>query len=153
MVVARIRLNRLDTDAYAQCFEAIFDQVKKDDPTFKVGDTLTGIIADWSDQQASCLDRAVGKSLAGEILKGCQVYVNTCSLHLSYIHDINVILIPCTGSFHSLSSACCQKGEPIKQRRKRSIHCYWPEDHKSRFGNRSDITVSGLEGREAHNRC
>ena len=35
------------------CFEAVFKQVQKDHPTFKVGETLTEIIADWSDQHAS----------------------------------------------------------------------------------------------------
>ena len=71
--MARVRLNRLDTDAYAQCFRGIFEQVGKDHPTFKVGLSLTGIIADWSDQQASGLEKAVGESVAKAILKGCQV--------------------------------------------------------------------------------
>ncbi len=48
MVVARVRLNRIDTDAYAQCFKAIFDAVSKDHPMFKIGVSLNGIIADWS---------------------------------------------------------------------------------------------------------
>ena len=38
----------------------------KDHSTLKVGKTLTGIIADWSDQQASGLEKAVGKSVASE---------------------------------------------------------------------------------------
>lgn len=75
MVVARVRLNRIDTDAYAQCFRAIFEAVASDHPTFKIGESLTGIIADWSDQQANGLEIAVGKTLATEILKGCQVII------------------------------------------------------------------------------
>ena len=75
MIVARVRLNRIDTDAYAQCFRAIFEQVTEDHPTFKIGQSLTGIIADWSDQQANGLVKVVGKPMANEILKGCQVYI------------------------------------------------------------------------------
>ena len=73
MVVARVRLNRIDAEAYAQCFRAIFEAIANDHPTFKIGESLTGIIADWSDQQANGLEIAVGKALADEILKGCQV--------------------------------------------------------------------------------
>ncbi len=74
MVVVRVRLNRIDTDAYAQCFKAIFDAVSKDHPMFKIGVSLNGIIADWSDQQANGLDIAIGKTMANEILKGYQVW-------------------------------------------------------------------------------
>ena len=38
-------------------------------PTFKVGQTLTGIIADWSDQQVIGLIKTVGKNTADNILK------------------------------------------------------------------------------------
>ncbi len=71
MVVARVRLNRIDTDAYAQCFKAIFDAVSKDYPMFKIGVSLNGIIAD---KQANGLEIAIGKTMANEILKGCQVW-------------------------------------------------------------------------------
>jgi len=77
MVVGRVRMNLLDTDAYAQCFKALFEQVASDHPTFKVGESLTGIIADWSDQQANGLERVVGKLVATEMLKGCQVCMRT----------------------------------------------------------------------------
>ncbi len=81
MVVARVRLNRIDTDAYAQCFRAIFQQVKEDHPTFQIGQSLTGIIADWSDQQANGLANAVGTPIANEILKGCQVCMYSTRKH------------------------------------------------------------------------
>ncbi len=64
MVVARVRLNRIDTDAYAQCFMAIFYAVAKDHPMFKIGVSLNIIIADWSDQQANGLEIAIGKRRA-----------------------------------------------------------------------------------------
>lgn len=73
MIVSRVRLNRLDANAYAQCFKAIFDQVTEDHPTFVPGGTLTGIIADWSDQQITGLEMVLGKPVASNLLKGCQV--------------------------------------------------------------------------------
>ena len=73
MIVGRVRLNLLDAEAYAQCCKALFQQVASDHPTFKVGESLTGIIADWSDHQVSGLEKAVGKTVAQEMLKGCQV--------------------------------------------------------------------------------
>jgi hypothetical protein len=62
MVVARVRMNCIDAQAYAQCFRAIFEVVAEDHPTFKVGESLMGVIADWSDQQM-----AVGKSLSNVV--------------------------------------------------------------------------------------
>lgn len=50
MVVARVRLNRVDTFAYEQCFRALFETVKEDHSKFAVGVSLLGIITDWSDQ-------------------------------------------------------------------------------------------------------
>ena len=81
MVVACIRMNCIDAEAYAQCFRAMFEIVAEDHPTFKVGESLTGVIADWADQQAKGLEMAVGKSLSEEILKGCQVaniFITSC---------------------------------------------------------------------------
>jgi len=75
MVVARVRLNRLDAHAYGQCFRATFDQVTEDHPTFQPGTTLTGIIADWSEQQITGLEMVLGKPTASSILKGCQVHI------------------------------------------------------------------------------
>ena len=73
MIVSRVRLNRIDVNAYAQCFKAIFDQVTEDHPTFEAGGTLTGIIADWSDHQISGLETVLGKTTTSNIIKGCQV--------------------------------------------------------------------------------
>ncbi len=60
-VVARMRMNRLTMEAYQQAFGAIFTTVKATHPHFTVGDTLKGVILDWSDQQLSGLEGAVGK--------------------------------------------------------------------------------------------
>lgn len=50
-------VNSLDADAYAQCFKTIFHHAGKDHPTFKIGKSLIGIIADWSDQHAKGLEK------------------------------------------------------------------------------------------------
>ena len=73
MVVARVRLNSLDTAAYTQCFRAIFDAVREDHSSFAVGETLLGIITDWSDQQFNGLAEVVGTEVAEEVVKGCRV--------------------------------------------------------------------------------
>ena len=41
----------------------------------EAGSTLTGIIADWSDQQISGLEMELGKPTASNLLKGCQVCI------------------------------------------------------------------------------
>ena len=73
MVVARVRLNRLDTAAYTECFRTIFSAVREDHPSFAVGKTLLGIITDWSDQQYNGLAEVVGTEVAEEVVKGCRV--------------------------------------------------------------------------------
>jgi hypothetical protein len=72
-VVARVRLNKLNADAYKQAFEAIFRCVKKEHSGFEIGKTLKGIIADWSDTQLHGLQLAIGEETTSKIVKGCQV--------------------------------------------------------------------------------
>ena len=87
MVVSRVRMNHKDANAYAQCFRAIFEQTGEDHPSFKVGESLIGIIADWSDQQVNGLEMVIGKSTAESILKGCQVRMvqcTGCGYHFKY---------------------------------------------------------------------
>ncbi len=55
-VVARVRLDRINTEAYTYCFKTIFDLV------------------DWSDQQMKGLENAVGKDVAAKVAKGCRVH-------------------------------------------------------------------------------
>ena len=73
MIVARIRLNRLDAAAYATCLKAVFQKVKEPNPSFTVGETLLGILADWSDTQLKGLEDAIGKEVVAKVMKGCQV--------------------------------------------------------------------------------
>lgn len=98
MVVARVRLDSLDAQAYAACFNAVFICVKKNHPLFEVGKTLCGIILDWSDHQLKGLEQAVGKDVAGKVVKGCQVRYDklattTCtidSVHLDMAFILHV---------------------------------------------------------------
>ena len=63
--VARVRMNRLNTVAYTEAFEAVFCTVEK---------TLQGIVVDWSEQQLNGLEAVLGKETAEKVIKGCQVH-------------------------------------------------------------------------------
>ncbi len=73
--MARARLNKLDAQAYAEVFRAVFAQVKADHPEFTVGESLKGIVLDWSHAQQKGLEGAIGKGVAKSVVKGCQVCV------------------------------------------------------------------------------
>lgn len=73
-IVARVRLNQINTDGYAHCFRSIFETVKKDYPSFNVGDSLQGIVLDWSDQQLKGLETVVGITVAAKVAKECRVH-------------------------------------------------------------------------------
>lgn len=75
MTVARVYLNKLTSDAYCKCFEAIFSAASSATTKFAVGQSLVGIITDWSDHQFAGLEKAVGKDVAESVVKGCQVHL------------------------------------------------------------------------------
>lgn len=77
IVVACVRLlNRLDAHSYTECFRMLFATVKKDHTKFAVGESLLGVITDWSDQQINGLAEVVGEKAADGVVKGCQVSIN-----------------------------------------------------------------------------
>ena len=84
ITVARVYLNKLTTDAYHKCFSSMFGAVSSTYPKFKVGKSLVGIIMDWSDQQFSGLELAVGKDVAESIVKGCQVCMHLWGRYFQY---------------------------------------------------------------------
>ena len=57
MTVVRVYFNKLTSDAYCKCFEAIFNAASSTMPKFAVGQSLVGIITDWSDHQFAGLER------------------------------------------------------------------------------------------------
>lgn len=73
-VVARVRMNKLDSAAYTFAFRALFDCAKKSCPNFGIGKTLKGIVADWSDAQLQGLQGAIGEDQANKMMKGCLVH-------------------------------------------------------------------------------
>lgn len=82
MIVARVRLNKLDATANSTCFSALFRKVKELHPEFVVGKTLQGILADWSDTQLKGLDDAIGEETVKKVMKGCQVYIILITTHV-----------------------------------------------------------------------
>ena len=73
MIVARVRLNKLDATAYSTCFSALCGKVKELHPEFGVGKTLQSILADWSDTQLKGLEGAIGEENVNKVMEGCQV--------------------------------------------------------------------------------
>ena len=48
--------------------------MKKSHPKFEVGDSLKGVVVDWSDTQIAGLEAAAGKETASLIAKGCKIH-------------------------------------------------------------------------------
>ncbi len=63
IIVRNIRVTKQTAEAYSVCFRLLFEQCTKECPEFKVGETLVGIVVDWSDSQANRLKLAVGEDL------------------------------------------------------------------------------------------
>ena len=69
--VSRIRMDKQDAIAHALAFKNssfLIAACKGKYPNFKVGETLLGIVVDWSDAEISGLGQAVGKDLATKLL-------------------------------------------------------------------------------------
>ena len=54
-VVARMRANKESAQFYKIAFTTMFHTCHDKHPNFKVGETLKGVITDWSDAQAKGL--------------------------------------------------------------------------------------------------
>ena len=96
-VVARMRGNKEDTNFYKKAFELMFHYCRKDHPKFNVGDTLKGIIVDWSDTETKGLREVVGDKIADSVLKGCNVHWTWSYQHVaekvnSHVHINNRLL-------------------------------------------------------------
>jgi len=51
MVVSHVRMTREDHNAYALGFCKSFEKCKRDHQEFELGNTLLGIVIDWSDSE------------------------------------------------------------------------------------------------------
>ena len=76
IVVSRVRMNKQDHQAHCLGFKKTFQQCASSHSLFKVGESLLGIVIDWSDSEIRGLSEAVGKELAKSLLRGCRVHWN-----------------------------------------------------------------------------
>ena len=71
MVIARVRLDKQNSNAYCLAFLKILEKCSSDN--------LRGLIVDWSDAQIKGLQLAVGNATAERLLKGCRVHwIRSC---------------------------------------------------------------------------
>ena len=73
-IVARMRGNKEPSEFYRLAFKLMFDTCQRDHPNFKVGESLKGIIVDWSNTKAKGLREVVGEDTVECVLKGCNVH-------------------------------------------------------------------------------
>lgn len=71
-IVSRVRMDKQGANAHALAFKKTFDKCKAEHPVFKLGETLLGVVVDWSDVEILGLGQAVGKELATTLLCGCK---------------------------------------------------------------------------------
>ena len=76
IVVSRVRMNKQDHQAYCLGFKKTFQQCASNHSSFKVGESLIGIVIDWSDSEICGLSKAVGDELAKSLLRGCRIHWN-----------------------------------------------------------------------------
>ena len=63
-IVARMRGKKESSEFYRLALKLMFDTCQRDHPNFKVGESLKGIIVDWSDTKAKGLRQVVGEDTA-----------------------------------------------------------------------------------------
>ena len=73
-VVARMRGNKESSEFYRLAFKLMFETCHKEHRNFKVGESLKGIIVDWSDTEAKGLREVIGEDTTDLVLKGCNVH-------------------------------------------------------------------------------
>ena len=74
VILARLHCDKENTEMFHKAFKIMFATCKQDHPDFSLGKTLKGIVLDWSDSEREGIEQAIGKDLAGQLLKGCQVH-------------------------------------------------------------------------------
>ena len=67
-IVARMRRNKESSEFYRLAFKLMFDTCQRDHSNFKVGESLKGIIVDWSDTEAKGLREVVGEDTAERVV-------------------------------------------------------------------------------------
>ena len=69
MVIGRLRLSKQSATAYSIAFKKLFSKCSMSNKSFVVGETLLGIVTDWSDAEINGLKLAVGNDMAERLLK------------------------------------------------------------------------------------
>ena len=73
-VVTRMKGNKESSEFYQLAFKLMLETCQKEYPDFKVGESLKGIIFDWSDTEAKGLHDVIGEDTTELVLKGCNVH-------------------------------------------------------------------------------
>ena len=74
MIVARVWLDQQNATAYGLGFKKLFEQCKQADTNFTIGETLLGVVTDWSDAEINGLRDVIGLETASKLLRGCKVH-------------------------------------------------------------------------------
>ena len=72
VVVARVRMDK-GAKGYGLAYK-MYDKCSADYSNFEIGNSLKGVVLDWSDAEVAGLRAAIGEDLTRKLLKGCQVH-------------------------------------------------------------------------------
>ena len=61
----------------------MFEKCRSANENFELGQTLQGIVTDWSDAEIRGFKTAVGKNMAEKLLKGCKVHWQRSCQHVA----------------------------------------------------------------------
>jgi len=73
-VVAQMRGNKDSSEFHHLAFKLMFDTCHQEHSNFKMGESLKGIIVDWSGTESKGLQEMIGEETTELVLKGCSVH-------------------------------------------------------------------------------
>ena len=83
MVIGQVRLDKQNKEAYSLALKKILERCSSIREDFEVGQTLLGIITDWSDAEINGFEAVVGRAKAMELLKECKVHWQHSCQHVA----------------------------------------------------------------------
>ena len=70
-------MDKEGTKGYGLAYKKMFEKCSADYSNFEIGNSLKGIVLDWSDAEVAGLRAAaIGEDLTRKVLKGCKVHWN-----------------------------------------------------------------------------
>ena len=79
MVVARICLDKENSEAYRIAFQKVFSTCTSKCPSFSPSNSLKGIVIDWSKAEMNGIKLAIVEEVAERLLRGCRVHwIRSC---------------------------------------------------------------------------